>query len=1239
MSAQPLSCIILPTTKKTNEYKNLVAGLARADAHHDLGKLFKNELYTDNSKVRNAFNSGIPVPAVNTYSEAGALAASILRANCSDKAIDGNVKQLALVLDAVPDCTLLENVNPCIFDVGTNNETFFQYNVVKFIMKCENNKERDGLKEIADKAIDNFGQNFVTNTKLGENNNEAAFIVDFSQHHFIENLTKGIANDNFTIHYLMTPEVVNDPAGKPNIHNKNLFGLHESRTRIGVKLHSYIQTDMNDISYTKFEPNDPSPLNNFFSNYTFTLSPVRQVYTKGKADRLISSLNISYDNGNGPKPLTDPINDSKGENSITSVIGYLKKILPKLTGSAIPTPSTNFEFSSKCQQKRSGDWLQALACLDVKNREFTRILPPPEVTGAGTKINKMCPVYLVTHDQIELAYALLNGVNIIYLDFYGRIYVFKNNADPAVKGSGKSVENILFDGLKSKWMNMETGVSNDDYNKLLLTAINYNDDRLKYLEELKIEFDKLSSRLVTSIEGLNFTNVTGNIKENTNVIKTYQLIVDNSLKQLFQNAVKIMFANLNLIDITNDLKNVKENIGILSMTTYEDGLREYVDTFNKSINTLNKSINNVKGVQDRFGSIVKEPMVAFINVFKNWVDVNVAKLDVYKAAKLDILQQQPSDTRSFISRISSFFNTTNIVTDERTVDSHIFLPFIENIDSYYKNQIIDILTILMDKNKSYYDVVLGKPTELSRGARISPSVLFYNRVANLIYESLIFLKTTAVKGDGIEKVYSTAKDLIVEKMSTDNILIADDVGEQQLFESDGKYSNFTENVTDKQASTDEQYITGGTSYIDSFSYYTPGSSGANISSVVCNISRKQVLWPLITSLLLESNTKEKIENFKARITAYVSDMPDEESRANKIRDDSMVSSGGADSLDISTNEVAISFDGLANSLHEKISANIPSNSNDNLMLDFSLGFHPLVPIYGMLTAYFSVLGNKSADDPFFYTYFTYINVLEKMKEIIETNYLGDVNNAYKTAAAYLIGFGLNIMLINSNTSLLQTNEISRVVDMSRTDYLPFSLKNDSFAGLFSGAIIQPENEEAQGISFINNIIFKQFLTNEVGFKQIMEQGTSVDNLPGCEELRDRILNLMKQISVKVNADRGATFVASGITGLTLKESKERAERSNETYEEKRAKGLLSYKEKRKNVTDAPEFFKATTSSSPSNDVELVEISSSKKQRIKGGEKSYKQKKHKKKTRKYNRSYKNKTQKRRKMRKITIRNKK
>jgi hypothetical protein len=232
------------------------------------------------------------------------------------------------------------------------------------------------------------------------------------------------------------------------------------------------------------------------------------------------------------------------------------------------------------------------------------------------------------------------------------------------------------------------------------------------------------------------------------------------------------------------------------------------------------------------------------------------------------------------------------------------------------------------------------------------------------------------------------------------------------------------------------------------------------------------------------------------------------------------------------------------------------------------------------------------------------------------------------------------MLIKSNTSLLQTNEILKVIGMNQSDYYTFSLKNDSFAGLFTGAIHQTPGEETQGVAFVNNPLFGNFINNEVNIKQILETGTPADNLPDYEVLKDRIFNLMSEIVLKVNADRGTPIgppasvdsdAAAGIPGISREERKESVLRGQERYLQTLSQNqplqeptLKPFDPER--VVDASKLFTYTKDGSPAN---MVESTTSSSTRSKGGKKSYRQKRNTRKTKNHRKSYKNKAPKGRK----------
>ena len=539
---------------------------------------------------------------------------------------------------------------------------------------------------------------------------------------------------------------------------------------------------------------------------------------------------------------------------------------------------------------------------------------------------------------------------------------------------------------------------------------------------------------------------------------------------------------------------------------------------------------------------------------------------------------------------------------------------------------------------------------------MSPNQLYFNKMGNLIQESLIFVITDMETGDeyndeisqidnkNIDDVDISTKTLIKSGIdsfeSTDALLLETDYVElenffSKLVENDlGEYKDaaldrFGLKIKSKSSNyatespltiTNDIVQSGGT-----FMSYDTLLANRKETPAFCDVSVKQITWTLITSILLNTGNKDSILTFINHIehSSYGEGTTDNstidllrQTFQNKKRP--MLEGGdppnSSDGLSVDDSAgVTSRLSALTNSLYDIHSKNngdsVSPNSNTDLMLDVKLGFHPLVPIYAVLAPNFSTLGPKAEDDPFFYTYFTYINILEKMKSVIETNYLSNTNNPAESASAYLIGFGLNTMLIKSHTSILQNNEILKVLDMSQQEYFEFSLKNDSFAGLFSGSVSQDKDEEAIGISLINNKLFANFINNEVNIKEILQQGTPVENLPNYQVLKDRIFKLMGEIVIKVNADRGTPIIGRDpvAAGVPV-----------------RAKLVLVPPERKTGIHTLQDYPTKTTDT----DGVIVNSTSSSTRSGTGGKKSRrnKQKKKKKVTRKQRKTYKNNTKK-------------
>jgi len=1052
-------------TKQEPSYKQLLANLAVGDADHDLGS---RELHFNENIIRPVFNAGIP-NSFSSISNEDTLLNSVIQ--------DG-IK--------ATDVTTNTTTSPTILNIGyPGNTELFKYSAVHFNIKCSPNTKDN----VVPYNGSTFGKDFFTNTELGGKNIfNAAFIVDFNQHGFLENFTKGNHDSEYTIHYLMTPEVVNDPAGKPNIHDKSLFSATSSGNSTGIQLFSYIQTDTSPLCYTAFNINEPNPANNFFSNYDFTLSPIKSIYTKNKAEKQITTLDIKYDDKSA-KPLTDIIEDSKGENSITTVLGYLKNIISKLAGDR-NNKALTFNFNSKVQQKRGGDWFQALSCLDVKSRDFTQILP---TRGTSAKLQEM-PVYFVTHDRIAVAYALLNGINVIYLDYYGRVYVLKNSADPTLQGSGKSIEEMLYEGIKTKWI--DTTLLDT-----LNVAKSYNSSRSKIIRDQENEFNDVVTTVTTFFNSIN---------EN-NIYKVYQKVVVN-LQDIFKAAVKLMFVKINLIDISSELEIVENYYNKDTGSEAKLNLDILDPNVNKvEIRQLSRSLNIIKSIQNKYyennvssddieNGKVEQGIIA-------WIGANISKLDVFKAAK-NLLTGSGSDIKAtfnetdkvpFWKRLLNFTSraSTSSASTQLVNDSLIFLPFIQTLDNINKNSILGVLNIISDV------LIEADPSYGSLGANTKN--IFYVRLANVIKESNDLLNnqpsteieieneipTTVVPASSSDYEIQKKVDIFFEEIkkyslsySTDANLVSEDLFEINTFrEENGKISSGPQNDNDN---TEGNVSLLTTSPITGGGYRMDGLSSSFGKSVICDVSILQITRPLLTSIILESFDVEKIRAYESiNVTSLGVEAPELERPPESTETET---GGGKNEVDV--------------------------------LKDYSLGFHPLLPIYMMMSSFYYTLGPKYEGNSFYYSYFTYFNVFETMTNVLIENYLNEKSNLPSKLGSYIIGYALKALLFTSHTSKAQNDNILEILGLNQEEYFIFSLKNSSFASLMTGAIFMDPQEEAQGIDLLNSNIFKGFINNYVNIKQILKQGTSVEKLPHYDVLKERVYKLLKRIVIKINNDRG-----------------------------------------------------------------------------------------------------------------------
>ena len=170
-------------------------------------------------------------------------------------------------------------------------------------------------------------------------------------------------------------------------------------------------------------------------------------------------------------------------------------------------------------------------------------------------------------------------------------------------------------------------------------------------------------------------------------------------------------------------------------------------------------------------------------------------------------------------------------------------------------------------------------------------------------------------------------------------------------------------------------------------------------------------------------------------------------------------------------------------------------------------------------------------------------------------------------------------------------------------------------------------------------MFNNFINNQVNIKEILQQGTPVEDLPTFEVLGEKIFKLMSEIVVKVNADRGTpigptpippTPVASGISGISPEVQAERIKRLEERkrrYDDDAAMGVIR-PTKKTGIFEGRKIFTYGDGDSSN----MVQSVVGKRTRVIGGKK-------KKYTRRPKKAYKKKTLKRDKKHNKTIKHRK
>jgi len=292
--------------------------------------------------------------------------------------------------------------------------------------------------------------------------NDSAIVIDATAVSILTILKNGPTvmeeGNRKKIYYVLTPEVVNDPAGKTAVSDK-IFDPLSAGYKNGVELIACEPNVPESINYSYsydrhintgdlLKSESTNPYDKFFSSFNFQLSEVQR-NRKGKKTEYTTNLVIKSNDARITVP--ENVQDSKTKNNITFLTSLLLGAI-KLLGGKSDTLKNKFLFNTKLQQKRSGDWLQVLACLILRSRKLKQYNPPGTAPREQEIEKKISKIYFVTHDRVALSFALLLGVDCIYTHTATKsCYIFKimspGAADAAnrrfLENKGRELNEIL----------------------------------------------------------------------------------------------------------------------------------------------------------------------------------------------------------------------------------------------------------------------------------------------------------------------------------------------------------------------------------------------------------------------------------------------------------------------------------------------------------------------------------------------------------------------------------------------------------------------------------------------------------------------------------------------------------------------------------------------------------------------------------------------------------------------------
>jgi hypothetical protein len=834
---------------------NALAILAVGDIRHDFGfpidergnvnttdKISSGNLRSD--KIFTAINYGLPIGGgYNTaeiYDEPGCLNSVI-----ASYTIDGNPRN-----DFYRPITV---ANPGYETNKTSTHTITTKNGNKFTVNYADVKPHNKfipnlIGEVVTKEIS--ASDFYKKLGLADRItgiveakfSNIAIIVDATSVGFYEILQTGSwdAGVRPTVHYIYGAEVVNDPATKKPPDSK----IFKSSSK-GVNLISclpYITNPTNAYNYN-FRPKSPkieTPyLNQFYTKFNFELSDIKTI-TKGKSIEYITNLNITGDQGE-----LNPVVDSKTKNDITYLDSHLKILLTKF-GTLTPTLNEKFLFSSMLQQKRSGDWLQVLLCAAVKDkiRQFKN-------KDDQFPNNDLGSVFFVTHDQIALSYALLNGINCFFTHHDSSNHFHSVFSYILTDEAMEARENIVL-ARQFKSETVRNQLKKDA--TTLCREINTYMDTHYNINVIQIQDVLVNSHIRKTIEDMiEFSKYSGNIE--LEEAKPYNVAdFKRDTSTIFSEALRLIFMKSlypNMIEQAEELNIISQNI--------DQELLQQADA---------EIVKNYRRIKSTIVDIEKKYNKANVDVSKFSKQIaDFKKSRIYKTAA-----EWTWDLNLSSRDIAYMADTTN--SKNYKTDRNIFLYNLNELDEdikikiawiYYKlyniisNRIISAVPI--DNDRAVTNFVNGDSVLSARSGYIKFKAVSLSFCVEVLLNlgggnGINGLNIGSSVGDvlninitNILDDFLREKDYDITRLITDKFVVTEDNNYNLAIT---KGSTLSEQVEIQQNAdlitvSDSQPITGG--------------AGEHITGGAFETSVKQVTYPLMTLILNASGNYYSCTHF------------------------------------------------------------------------------------------------------------------------------------------------------------------------------------------------------------------------------------------------------------------------------------------------------------------------------------------------------------------------------------------